>query len=162
MELAEENTEEFYSFIRFTRRNKMRIQENVPTLPLKKLQRRNTDGKLKDESLSLSPPSMCSLPSFSFSSSSSSTKLVIPIEKRNGGEKTSGGKSKIVSRDASVVGSNLGRGTRANPNPAYPESNFESFESDPPSFSPPASFVQGGISKGRMEVGPSLASARGF
>lgn len=54
MELAEENTEEFYSFIRFTRRNKMRIQENVPTLPLKKLQRRNTDGKLKDESLSLS------------------------------------------------------------------------------------------------------------
>lgn len=54
MELAEENTEEFYSFIRFTRRNKMRIQENVPPLPLKKLQRRNTDGKLKDESLSLS------------------------------------------------------------------------------------------------------------
>lgn len=53
MELAEENTEEFYSFIRFTRRNKMRIQENVPPLPLKKLQRRNTDGKLKDESLSL-------------------------------------------------------------------------------------------------------------
>lgn len=53
MELAEENTEEFYSFIRFTRRNKMRIQENVPSLPLKKLQRRNTDGKLKDESLSL-------------------------------------------------------------------------------------------------------------
>lgn len=53
MELAEENTEEFYSFIRFTRRNKMRIQENVPLLPLKKLQRRKTDGKLKDESLSL-------------------------------------------------------------------------------------------------------------
>lgn len=53
MELAEENTEEFYSFIRFTRRNKMRIQENVPSLPLKKLQRRKTDGKLKDESLSL-------------------------------------------------------------------------------------------------------------
>lgn len=53
MELAEKNTEEFYSFIRFTRRNKMRIQENVPSLPLKKLQRRKTDGKLKDESLSL-------------------------------------------------------------------------------------------------------------
>lgn len=53
MELAEENIEEFYSFIRFTRRNKMRIQENVPSLPLKKLQRRKTDGKLKDESLSL-------------------------------------------------------------------------------------------------------------
>lgn len=82
---------------------------------------------------------MCSLPSSSSSSStsSSSTKLVIPIEKRNGGEKTSGGKSKIVSRDASVVGSNLGRGTRANPNPAYPESNFESFESDPPSLLSP-------------------------
>lgn len=32
----------------------MRIQENVPPLPLKKLQRRNTDGKLKDESLFLS------------------------------------------------------------------------------------------------------------
>lgn len=50
MELAEGNTEEFYSFIRFTRRNKMR--KNSP-LPLKKLQRRKTDGKLKDESLSL-------------------------------------------------------------------------------------------------------------
>lgn len=104
------------------------------------MQRRwKTDGKLKGESLSLFPSSMCSLPSSSSSSStsSSSTKLVIPIEKRNGGEKTSGGKSKIVSRDASVVGSNLGRGTRANPNPAYPESNFESFESDPPSLLSP-------------------------
>lgn len=75
-------------------------------------------------------------------------RVVTPIEERNEGEETSGGKSKIVSRDASVVGSNLGRGTRANPNPAYPESNFESFESDP-LLSSPASLVQGGIPRGR-------------
>lgn len=75
-------------------------------------------------------------------------RVVTPIEERNEGEETSGGKSKIVSRDASVVGSNLGRGTRANPNPAYPESNFESFESDP-LLSSPGSLVQGGIPRGR-------------
>lgn len=61
-------------------------------------------------------------------------KSLFRSRKETEAKKQAGEKSEIVSRDASVVGSNLGRGTRANPNPAYPESNFESFESDPPAL----------------------------
>ncbi|KAG7189189.1 hypothetical protein KM043_008753 [Ampulex compressa] len=74
-------------------------------------------------------------------------------------KKQAGREDEIVSRDASVVGSNLGRGTRANPNPAYPESNFESFESDP--LAPFAELVLEGIPGGWRIPAPGFSEFSG-